>query len=127
LQIARMIVELDWQPDLIAPVPLHRSRLRSRGYNQSAKIAGITARLLDIPTGSVVVRTRATLSQVGLDAEGRRANVEGAFDCPHDLSDLSVLLIDDVVTTGATLDASANACRSAGAIRVLAATVATGA
>jgi competence protein ComFC len=126
LQIARLIVELGWRPDLIAPVPLHRSRLRSRGYNQSAKIAGFAARLLDIPTGGVVVRTRATLSQVGLDADGRRANVDGAFDCPHDLSDLSVLLIDDVVTTGATLDASAKACRAAGADGVQAVTVASG-
>jgi ComF family protein len=126
LEVARLIVELGWRPDLIVPVPLHRSRLRGRGYNQSAKIAGVASRLLDTPTGSVVVRTRATVSQVGLDADGRRVNVEGAFACPHDLSDLGVLLVDDVVTTGATLNACAAACREAGAVDVWAVTVATG-
>jgi ComF family protein len=126
LQVARMIIELGWRPDLIVPVPLHRSRLRSRGYNQSAKIASVASRMLDVPAGGVIVRTRATVSQVGLDADGRRANVDGAFSCEHDLSDLSVLLVDDVVTTGATIDACASACRTAGASHVWAATVATG-
>lgn len=126
LQIARLVIELDWQPDLIVPVPLHRTRMRTRGYNQSAKIANVTARLLEVPAGSVLVRTRATQSQVGLDGEGRRANVDGAFACPYDLTDLSVLLIDDVVTTGATLDACSIALRAAGANDVWATTVATG-
>jgi len=100
--------------------------MRTRGYNQSAKIANVTARLLEVPAGSVLVRTRATQSQVGLDGEGRRANVDGAFACPQDLTDLAVLLIDDVVTTGATLDACGVALRAAGASVVQATTVATG-
>ncbi len=125
-ELARLVNELGWRPDLLVPVPLHRSRLRSRGYNQSAKIAAVVESSLAIPYGSVIVRTRATVSQVGLDADGRRENVLGAFGCSHDLRDLAVLLIDDVVTTGATLDACAEACRNAGAAEVWAATVATG-
>lgn len=125
-EVARLVNELGWRPDLLVPVPLHRSRLRSRGYNQSAKIASVAAVSLATPFGNVLVRTRATLAQVGLDAAGRRENVQGAFACPHDLSDLSILLVDDVVTTGATIEACAVACRQAGAQDIWAVTVATG-
>lgn len=126
VEVARLVIELGWQPDLLVPVPLHRSRLRSRGYNQSAKVASVAASALSLPWGNVLIRARATVSQVGLDAAGRRANVSGAFACPHDLTDLSILLIDDVVTTGATLEACAVACRHAGARDVRAVTLATG-
>lgn len=126
IEMSRLIVELGWKPDLIVPVPLHRSRLRSRGYNQSAKIASSASVLLGIPWGNILTRTRATVSQVGLDAEMRHENVLGAFSCSHDLSGLSILLIDDVVTTGATLTSCADACRSAGAADVRAVSVATG-
>jgi ComF family protein len=125
-EVARLVIELGWRPDFLVPVPLHRSRLRSRGYNQSAKIASVVASSIATPFGNVLVRTRATLAQVGLDAAGRRENVQGAFACPHDLSDLSILLVDDVVTTGSTLEACAVACRQAGAKDVWAVTVATG-
>jgi ComF family protein len=125
-EVARLVIDLGWRPDLLVPVPLHRSRLRSRGYNQSAKIAAVAARSLATPVGGVLARTRATASQVGLDAHERRENVHGAFGCPHDLSGLSILLIDDVVTTGATVEACAVACRMAGAVDVWAVTVATG-
>ena len=126
VEIARLVVQLNWRPDLVIPVPLHRSRLRRRGYNQSAQIAAIAARTLSYPWGNVLLRTRATVSQVGLDAVQRRENVVGAFGCPHELTDLAILLVDDVVTTGATLEACAEACRRAGARDVRAVTVATG-
>lgn len=126
VEVARLVVELGWQPDLLVPVPLHRSRLRSRGYNQSAKLAAVMSLASSVPWGGVLTRTRATVSQVGLDADRRRENVRGAFACPHDLTDLAILLIDDVVTTGATLDACADACRRAGARDVRAVTLATG-
>jgi ComF family protein len=125
VEIARLVIELGWMPDLLVPVPLHRTRLRSRGYNQSARIAAIAATQLAQPWGNVLVRMRATASQVGLDADDRRDNVAGAFESPHDLSDLSILLVDDVVTTGATLEACADACRIAGARTIAAVTLAT--
>ena len=126
IEVARLAIEVGSTPDFLAPVPLHRTRMRSRGYNQSAKIAKVVSQALGVPWGDVLSRTRATISQVGLDAERRRENVAGAFACFHDLSDLSVLLIDDVVTTGATLDACAEACQRAGAREVRAVTLATG-
>ena len=125
-EIARLILELGWHPDLLIPVPLHRSRQRSRGYNQSARIAAVAATSLEVPSGNVLIRIRSTKSQVGLDASGRRENVHGAFACPHNLSDLAIVLVDDVVTTGATLEACAEACRRAGARDVRAVTVASG-
>lgn len=126
IELARLAIELDWQPDLLVPVPLHRTRLRSRGYNQSAKIAAVTSTALATPWGNVLTRTRATMSQVGLDAMRRRENVNGAFACRHDLGDLEILLVDDVVTTGATIEACAEACWRAGARDVRALTLATG-
>jgi ComF family protein len=126
VEISRLMIELGWEPDLIVPVPLHRSRLRSRGYNQSAKIAAVASKALGIPWGNVVTRTRATVSQVGLDAERRRENVMGAFASLYDLEDLSIVLVDDVVTTGATINACADACRVSGARDVRAVTLATG-
>jgi len=126
IEIARLAIELGWRPDILVPVPLHRSILRTRGYNQSAKIASFASIALSVPWGDVLVRTRPTVSQVGLDADHRRENVSGAFACRYDLTDLAIVLIDDVVTTGATLEACAETCQSAGALDVRAVTLATG-
>ncbi len=116
--------------DLIAPVPLHRRRLRAREFNQAAELAAAmreAARARDVPLGRVALdaraleRTRDTPPQTGLDALQRRRNVLDAFRVrdPVRVRDKRVLVVDDVMTTGATADACAAALERAGAAAVL--------
>lgn len=106
-------------PDLIVPVPLHRWRLLRRGYNQSAELARLLHRRLGIEVDFTAARrTRATRDQIGQSGAERRRNVRGAFGFSRDLSGLHLTLLDDVMTTGATLDELARAARLAGATRV---------
>jgi ComF family protein len=113
--------------DVIVPVPLHRSRLRERGYNQ----ATLLAQALGAQVGLRVcedwlVRTRATAPQVGLDASARKMNVIDAFQCRNGdaVAGQRVLLVDDVCTTGATLESCSLALHRAGARSVWALTLA---
>ena len=108
--------------DVVVPVPLHRSRKRSRGFNQVAEIA----RHLPVPAADVLRRVRATPSQTDLPAAKRHANVRNAFALRRRarIRDRVVVLVDDVSTTGATLDASAQVLLEAGAREVRALTVA---
>ena len=116
--------------DLIVPVPLHPSRIRSRGFNQSALIAQtMTARgwagqgILD---GEALIRTRKTRPQVELGGRDRQENVKGAFALkePGKVEGRTILLVDDVVTTGATVRECARALKKAGAKRVFVRSVA---
>ncbi|HUG14109.1 MAG TPA: hypothetical protein VMM78_03745 [Thermomicrobiales bacterium] len=111
---------------VLVPVALHHERLRERGYNQSLEICDRLARRDGARVLDALVRVRRTRSQVGLDSVNRFRNVEDAFATRVPLEGLSVVLIDDVVTTGSTLVACAIACRRAGARDVHAMTVATG-
>lgn len=107
--------------DLIVPVPLHRERLRWRGFNQSAGLARAVGRATRRPVEALALaRLRATPPQVGLGVAERRLNVRGAFAVrrPAAVHSRTVLLIDDVMTTGATADACAHALRQGGARRV---------
>jgi ComF family protein len=106
--------------DVVVPVPLHPERLSTRGFNQSDLIA----RRLDLPLAPrLLTRTRATPPQTGLTQTERLANVRGAFAASDRLDGQTVLLVDDVCTTGATLSVCARTLRRAGAGRVLAVTV----
>lgn len=109
----------------LVPVPLSRRRLRWRGYNQAELLGRSLAGLLQLPLHTAALeRTRETGSQVGLEAADRWANVDGAFAANSALiHDETVLLIDDVHTTGATLAACSRALSQAGARRVLSLTL----
>jgi len=111
------------QADLIMPVPLHPKKQRTRGYNQSELLARVFAAQLGLPLDTVsLVRVRDTVSQTTLGRQGRLQNMLGAFAClcPARVKGKTVLLIDDVATTGATLEGCAVALKQAGAKRVLA-------
>ncbi len=106
--------------DLVIPVPLHRSRLAERGYNQAWEIARQLARTLGHPADArILERTRATAAQAGLGAAARRRNVRDAFRARPAVRGLRVALVDDVVTTGATVRAATLALRAAGAADVV--------
>lgn len=109
--------------DIVVPVPLARRRLLARRFNQAAILAREVARQTGLTYEPLLLeRTRATESQVGLTRDQRRRNVSGAFIVPErrraDIEGKSVLLIDDVLTTGSTVGACARVLRRAGATRV---------
>ena len=105
--------------DAIAAVPLHRSRLLVRGYNQAFELARPIAAALRLPLlRAGIGRRRATAAQSSLTAEARYANVRDAFEISRDVHGIRIGLVDDVLTTGATLNALAEALKRAGATHV---------
>jgi ComF family protein len=102
--------------DTIAAVPLHETRQKSRGYNQSLLLARILGEQTNLPVlEDVLVRVRATQSQIELNAVDRYANVQGAFAADDRVAERKILLIDDVCTTGATMNACSIALKQHGA------------
>lgn len=115
--------------DCVIPVPLHVRRQRERGYNQAELFARGIAKNMGKPmVADILIRTRETKAQAELSREERLVNIAGAFLCRVDggIEGASVLLIDDVCTTTATLEQAALALREAGAREVSALTLAHG-
>ena len=106
-------------PDAAVAMPLSRARLRERGFNQSAELAKPLCRKLNVPLlTDACERIRDTESQATLPWNGRAKNVRGAFACRVDLSGKHVAIVDDVMTTGATINEVAKTLKKAGATRV---------
>ncbi len=118
--------------DVLVPVPADAERVRARGYDQARLIAAVTARELGLPAADLVVRTRATAAQFDLDRSARFGNLGDAFALrpaatgpgSATVRDAWIILVDDVVTTGATLSGCAAALLDGGALGVSAITVA---
>lgn len=110
---------LGLSPELIVPVPLAPSRLAERGFNQAVELARPLARHWQVPLETRgVTRAIDTLPQASLPWKERAKNIRHAFSCGIDLSGKSVLVVDDVMTTGATLDELAGTLKACGAARV---------
>ena len=121
--LCRAGTELIAEADLIVPVPLYRRRLLTRRFNQSAMLAHEVSRLTGVPANPMALRrTRRTRSQVGLTAKQREKNVSGAFAVPatmrSSIAGRRILLIDDVITTGATVEACTRALMACNAANV---------
>ena len=113
--------------DLAIPIPIHRSRVLERGFNQSAQISRTFCKRVSLPLElKVLYKSRGTRHQVDLPHEERASNIEGAFAVKNagNVAGKNVLLIDDVFTTGSTLNEAAKTLRNAGAASVYAYTLA---
>lgn len=117
-RLSETLAQVGWTVDAVVPVPLGEQRLKERGYNQAQHIAEALARTSGIPCWpDALRRARETQSQVGLNAQERRENMAAAFVAsPHHCTGRHLLIVDDVLTTGATLAACAEALITAGAL-----------
>ncbi|MEA3293189.1 MAG: ComF family protein [Patescibacteria group bacterium] len=119
----------DFKNFLLIPIPLNKRKIRKRGFNQSMLLAREMSKFLKIDIlDNVLIKTRQTQDQVGLDNAERNKNVKNAFDCQNKeaVKGKNIILIDDVFTTGATMEESANTLKKAGAKEVWAMVIARG-
>ncbi len=129
-QLMFQAIETSWWPELnaIVPVPLHPERFRQRGYNQAELLAYELSLLSNRPMLLPLERCHSTPPQVGLSQQQRRSNMQGAFalipGCQKQLHGKRLLLVDDVLTTGSTLDACARSLLEAGCQEVRVVTIA---
>ena len=105
-------------PDVLVPLPLAASRQRQRGFNQAREIVRQLARIVHVPVAAGLTRIRDTPAQASLPWHLRAKNVAGAFACDPILAGKRIAIVDDVMTTGATLTAAAGAARRAGVLGV---------
>ena len=118
---------LRWNPDIILPVPLHRRKQRLRGFNQAAYLAIQVGEYFGIPVSENVLKNvKNTKSQKKLDAANRAHNLKNAFAVCEDVTGLDILVIDDVYTTGSTMEEIASLLRAKGAQNVYFFTICTG-
>jgi ComF family protein len=122
---SRMMIDYPRRLDAIVPVPLHSAREWNRTYNQAGLLAEELSRLCGIPVRRILRRQRHTIPQTSLSGQARRRNLQGVFSFVDTTpAPKAVVLIDDVVTTGATLEACAAELRKGGVRKVYCLTVA---
>lgn len=116
---------LDWQPDFVTTVPMHPKKLAKRGYNQAGLIAQAFAEQINLPyLPDALIRTKETVSQVGLSAQERQENMSNVFNAHNEqIQGKIMLIVDDVLTTGATLHECAEALINGGAQAVVGMTI----
>lgn len=117
-----------WEPDGIVAVPLHKNRLFKRGYNQAELLARRIANKMDIPFyKKLIIRCRDTVAQKGLDIRERQNNLKKAFIIGQNVVKLNtIIIVDDIYTTGSTMDAMAQVLKAAGVEKVYYITLAVG-
>lgn len=126
--MARTVMEEKLKGDIIAPVPIHDSKLDIRGFNQSFLIGEYLSRYISLPLWDCLIRTKKTKDQYNLDKIQRKLNVNGAFSINllYNVINKRVLLIDDIYTTGSTVEECSKVLLKAGASRVYVVTAASG-
>lgn len=118
-----------YPPDVICPIPLHKKRLRWRGYNHAEELAKQLGQAFSLPVvADALIRIKHTAPQANLGREERLKNMKGVFEVrnPQKIAAKNILLVDDVYTTGATMEECARILKKAGAARVFGAAVARG-
>lgn len=119
----------DFSQFLLIPIPLDKKRLKWRGFNQAEEIGKGIAKFLNIPIlNNVLIKTKTTLPQVELSEQERKENIKGVFFCqkPELIKGKKILLVDDVYTTGSTLEEAAQVLKEAGAKEIIGIVVARG-
>lgn len=125
--LSELFYESNWKVDLMIPVPLHKNREKSRGFNQSALLGDYMSQRTGISCNDkVLVRSVDTKSQTGFNRDKRAENMKNVFNIvdAHAIKDKNILIIDDVHTTGATIDSCSQTLRWAGAKKIFALTIA---
>ena len=120
-QFIKIIEQFNNETIALVPIPLYKSKLKSRGYNQALLLSDGLSKKLNIPTIDILLRVKNTSSQVGLDREKRKANISDAFAVVLNIlvsQYPNIFLVDDVLTTGSTLLESANTLKRNGAKKV---------
>ena len=118
-----MAIPPEWSVDCIVPVPLSGNRLKQRGYNQSEVLAEAVSERFALPVRTdLLTRVRETEKQSLMTREQRLKNLKGAFSASKDCRGLSIVLVDDIKTTGSTLSECAKELKKRGAVRVYALT-----
>ncbi len=124
-------VLMKWKPDMILPIPLHRAKLRKRGYNQAAIVSKELGRLMEIPVNmKIFKRVRMTNPLKNLNPAQRKKNLRKAFAVADGgrkkLAGKTILLVDDIYTTGSTMDEAAKTLKNAGVEKVFYLTISIG-